>query len=106
MTSSPLKTTTDATFDAALAGAGRPVLLCFSAAWCGPCRRLTPVLEQIASEGADVEILKADVDTCPELAARHGIRSIPCLVLYKDGAIAATRMGTATQGELLRWLQG
>ena len=76
------------------------VLVDFFATWCGPCRMLTPVLEQIADENPNVSVLKIDVDEVGELAARYGIQNIPTLMLFKDGQRVETRMGYQNKNQL------
>ena len=76
------------------------VLVDFFATWCGPCRMLSPVLEQIADENPNVSVLKIDVDEVGELAARYGIQNIPTLMLFKNGQRVETRMGYQNKNQL------
>ena len=76
------------------------VLVDFFATWCGPCRMLSPVLEQIADENPNVSVLKIDVDEVGELAARYGIQNIPTLMLFKNGQRGETRMGYQNKNQL------
>ena len=69
------------------------VLVDFFAVWCGPCKMIAPVLEEIADERDDVIIVKVDVDETPDLARRYGIMSIPTLLLFKDGQLVSKTMG-------------
>ncbi len=71
----------------------KPVLVDFNATWCGPCRMLKPVLEQVAAERSDVTVLGVDIDENMDLAEEYGVFSIPCLVLFKDGAEADRSVG-------------
>ena len=81
-------------FDAVVMNADKPVLVDFWATWCGPCRMLTPVLEDVSSAHADeLSVAKVNVDDCPDLAMKFGVMSIPTLILFKDGQIVDKRVG-------------
>ncbi len=85
---------TSADFDTQVLQSNVPVLVDFWAAWCGPCRRVAPDLDAIAEQlGASVKILKVDVDSEPDLAARYGIQSIPALFIFKDGKVVDQILG-------------
>ena len=77
-----------------------PTLVDFYAEWCGPCRALSPTLEELARETTDAKIVKVNVDENPELAARYGVSSIPSLAVFKDGQVTAQHMGLASKAEL------
>ncbi len=99
--SSAIKTITDANFDAEVLNSGKPVLLDFWAEWCGPCRALTPILEEVAA-GHEDEIIfgKINIDENPQTPAKYGVMSIPTLILFKNGQVEATKMGLLTKSQL------
>lgn len=84
---------------------GRPVLLDFWAGWCGPCRMLSPTVEEIAAETPAIKVGKINVDEQPELASRFGVMGIPTLVLMRGGQIAAHSVGVKPKRAILDMLQ-
>ncbi len=96
---------TDATFKAEIEGAKVPVVVDFWAEWCGPCKMIGPSLEEIAEElKGKVTIAKLNVDENPGVAGTYGIRSIPTLLLFKNGKMASSKIGAAPKGELKKWI--
>ncbi len=92
---------TDASFDADVLKSGTPVLVDFWAEWCGPCKMIAPVLEEVAvSHAGKVKIAKVDVDDNREIAAKYGIRGIPTLMIFKNGELAAQKVGALSKAQL------
>jgi thioredoxin 1 len=97
---------TDSSFEQDVLKSAEPVVVDFWAEWCGPCRMIGPALEEISTEMAGkVKIAKLNVDENPQVASQYGIRSIPALMLFKDGKPAGQKVGAAPKGDLSRWIQ-
>jgi thioredoxin 1 len=96
---------TDASFERDVLQSTEPVVVDFWAEWCGPCRMIGPALEEISVEMAGkVKIAKVNVDENPGIASQFGIRSIPTMMLFKGGKLAAQKVGAAPKSELSRWI--
>jgi len=101
------KKITDNSFHDDVIASGQPVLVDFWAEWCGPCRMIGPALEEISDElGDKVTITKINIDENPDAPARFGVRGIPTMILFKNGAPAATKVGAAPKSALKSWLEG
>jgi len=96
---------TDASFEADVLKSSEPVVVDFWAEWCGPCKMIGPSLEEIATEmQGKVKIVKMNVDENPGVPGAFGIRSIPTLILFKDGKAASQKVGAAPKGDLVKWI--
>ena len=96
---------TDATWAQDVLESSEPVVVDFWAEWCGPCRMIAPALEEIASEmKGKVKVAKLNVDENPKVSAQFGIRSIPTLMVFKDGKQVAMKTGAGPKSELQRWI--
>ena len=100
------KTVTDDTFPGDVLQSDKPVLVDFWAEWCGPCRQVAPILEEIAGEHADkLSVVKLNVDENPQTAAQYGITSIPTMNVYSGGRVVKTIVGAKPKAMLLRDLE-
>ena len=93
-------------FEEIVMKSSKPTVVDFWAEWCGPCRALAPVLDEIANEkSADVQIVKINVDEAQELASKYGVRGIPTLLFFKNGEVKSTLMGNQPKAEILKNIQ-
>ncbi len=97
--------TNDSNFDADVLNSEKPALVDFWAEWCGPCKMIAPILSEAATEYADkMSVVKLNVDESPNVAAKFGIRSIPTLMLFKDGTVQAQKLGAMSKSQLMEFL--
>lgn len=97
--------TTDASFEADVLNSTQPVVVDFWAEWCGPCRMIGPSLEEISDEMADkVKVVKVNIDENPGVASKLGIRSIPTMMLFKEGKLASQKVGALPKSDLVKWI--
>ncbi|MFJ4144488.1 thioredoxin TrxA [Pseudomonas sp. NPDC089734] len=105
MSSDLIKHVTDASFEADVLKASGPVLVDYWAEWCGPCKMIAPVLDEIAStyEGR-LTVVKLNIDANAETPGKHGVRGIPTLMLFKDGNVEATKVGALSKSQLAAFI--
>ncbi|MDH3432147.1 MAG: thioredoxin TrxA [Gammaproteobacteria bacterium] len=98
--------TNDSDFEADVLKSDKPALVDFWAEWCGPCKMIAPLLDEAANEYADkMSVVKLNVDESPNVAQKFGIRSIPTLILFKDGAVQAQKLGAMSKSQLTEFLE-
>ena len=107
MSSDLIKTLSDASFERDVLQADKPVLVDYWAEWCGPCKMIAPILDEVSKEyGGRLQVAKLNVDENRDVPAKFGIRGIPTLMLFKDGQLAATKVGALSKAQLTAFLDG
>jgi thioredoxin 1 len=107
MSNELIKYVTDASFDAEVLKAAQPVLVDYWAEWCGPCKMIAPILDEVATTYKDkVTIAKMNVDENREVPAQFGIRGIPTLMIFKSGQLVATKVGALSKAQLTAFIDG
>ena len=102
----PTKAVTDQSFESDVIKSELPTVVDFWAEWCGPCKQIAPVVEEIADEYSDkLKVCKMDVDVNRETAVQFGIRSIPTLLIFKNGEVAGSQIGAVSKQQLLEFIQ-
>tara|TARA_R110000772_G_scaffold215694_2_gene326292 strand:+ start:140529 stop:140909 length:381 start_codon:yes stop_codon:yes gene_type:complete len=100
------KKITDDSFETDVLGSSEPVLVDFWAEWCGPCKQIAPALEELANElQGKVTVAKLNIDDNPSTPGKYGVRGIPTLMLFKNGEVAATKIGALPKSKLQEWLE-
>ena len=107
MSSELIKHTSDASFNADVIEADKPVLVDYWAEWCGPCKMIAPILDEVSKDyDGRLKIAKMNVDENREVPAKYGIRGIPTLMLFKGGQLAATKVGALSKAQLTAFIDG
>lgn len=97
--------TNDASFEDDVLAAGEPVLVDFWAEWCGPCKMIAPILDEVAEEyDGKLKVVKLDIDANPDMPRRYGVRGIPTLMMYKNGEVEATKVGAVSKSQLAAFI--
>jgi thioredoxin 1 len=97
---------TDNSFETDVLNADKPVVVDFWAEWCGPCKMISPILDELAGEMGDkVTIAKLNIDENPSTPQKYGVRGIPTLMLFKNGQVAATKIGAMPKSALFQWVE-
>ncbi|WP_370261733.1 thioredoxin TrxA [Limnobacter sp.] len=106
MSSDLIKHVSDASFESDVLKTDGPVLVDYWAEWCGPCKMIAPILDEVSSEyKGKLQIAKMNVDENAETPAKYGIRGIPTLMLFKNGAVVATKVGALSKSQLAAFLE-
>lgn len=101
-----IKIITDASFEADVLNASKPVIIDFWAEWCGPCRALTPIFTEVATTMHNqVTFGKINIDEHPQLASKYGVMSIPTLILFKNGEVVTVKMGLLSRSQLIAFIE-
>ena len=105
MASDLIKHVSDATFEADVLNADKPVLVDYWAEWCGPCKMIAPILDEVSKDyDGKLRVAKMNVDENRDVPAKYGIRGIPTLMLFKDGQLAATKVGALSKAQLTAFI--
>ncbi len=97
---------TDSEFEERVLNSTSPVLVDFYAEWCGPCKAIAPILEEISEEKSDqLKIVKINIEESPEVPTKYGVRGVPTLMIFKDGQVIDTRVGGMSKTDMTNWIE-
>jgi len=100
------KSITDENFEAEVLKAEKPTLVDFWAEWCGPCKQIGPILEEISDEmSSEIVVAKHNIDEHPNQPTKYGVRGIPTMLLFKDGELKSTKVGATTKSNIVLWIK-
>lgn len=101
------KSVNDNEFESEVLQSDSPVLVDFWAEWCGPCKALSPLIDEIAGEmDGKIKVVKVNIEEAPEAPTKYGVRGVPTLMLFKDGQVVDTRVGGMPKAQLTEWVEG
>ena len=102
----PTKPVTDNSFESDVIKSAKPIVVDFWAEWCGPCKMIGPILEEISDEMSnEVKIAKHNIDEEPNTPTKYGVRGIPTMLLFKDGELKSTKVGAIPKSEVVSWIK-
>tara|TARA_Y100000590_G_scaffold18341_1_gene21858 strand:+ start:67 stop:387 length:321 start_codon:yes stop_codon:yes gene_type:complete len=100
------KNVTDENFDTEVVNSPKPTLVDFWAEWCGPCKQIGPILEEISNEMSnEIVVAKHNIDDFPNQPSKYGVRGIPTMLLFKDGELKSTKVGATTKSNIVSWIK-